>query len=153
MTARKIVLTAWKLVFVRSVSLRPSSGFLECRNLTKRKHGALLSNSSGLTPVKKRSIWWSIQSNVFHFFYEPRDRYRYWYHFIYRSFFLLQQLISVLTKQDMIRMLVWIISYQVQKHERRPICRGERRLAARASESVSTGQMKITFSDNNPDNT
>lgn len=46
-TARKIVLTAWKLVFVRSVSLRPSSGFLECRNLTKRKHGALLSKSSG----------------------------------------------------------------------------------------------------------
>lgn len=52
----------------------------------------------------------------------------------------------------MIRMLVLIISYQVQKHERRPICRGERRLAARASESVSRGQMKITSSDNNPDN-
>lgn len=151
MTARKIVLTAWKLVFVRSVSLRPSSGFLECRNLTKRKHGALLSSSSGY-PCKETKYMMKHSVQRLPFFYEPRDRYRYWYHFIYRSFFLLQQLISVLTKQDMIRMLVWIISYQVQKHERRPICRGERRLAARASESVSRGQMKITSSDNNPDN-
>lgn len=152
MTARKTVLTAWKLVFVRSVSLRPSSGFLECRNLTKRKHGALLAYSSGY-PCKETKYMMKHSVQRLPFFYEPRDRYRYWYHFIYRSVFLLQQLISVLTKQGMIRMLVWIISYQVQKHERRPICRGERWLAARASESVSRGQMKITFSDNNPDNT
>lgn len=151
MTARKIVLTAWKLVFVRSVSLRPSSGFLECRNLTKRKHGALLSSSSGY-PCKETKYMMKHSVQRLPFFFMSQETDIGTDITLLRSFFLLQQLISVLTKQDMIRMLVWIISYQVQKHERRPICRGERRLAARASESVSTGQMKITFSDNNPDN-
>lgn len=134
MTARKIVLTAWKLVFVRSVSLRPSSGFLECRNLTKRKHGALLSNSSSY-PCKetKYMMKHSVQRLPFFFISQETDIGIDITLFI-DLFFLLQQLISVLTKQGMIRMLVWIISYQVQKHERRPICRGERRLAARASE-------------------
>lgn len=140
MTARKIVLTAWKLVFVRSVSLRPSSGFLECRNLTKRKHGALLSNSSGY-PCKETKYMMKHSVQRLPFFMSQETDIGIDITLFIDLFFLLQQLISVLTKQDMIRMLVWIISYQVQKHERRPICRGERRLAARASESVSRGQI------------
>lgn len=43
---KKVVLTAWELVVVKSVSVRPASVSLECWYLTERKHVAFLSSSS-----------------------------------------------------------------------------------------------------------
>lgn len=65
--------------------------------------------------------------------------------------FFPQQLILVLTKHDIVSILVLIISSS--RHERRPIRTGKRMLAAKPSESLSTGQGKLTPSDNHPDNT
>lgn len=45
---KKVVLTAWELVVVKSVSVRPASVSLECWYLTERKHVAFLSSSSYL---------------------------------------------------------------------------------------------------------
>lgn len=129
MTSRKVVLTAWELMFVRSVSLRSSSGFLECRNLTKRKHGALLSHSSGY-PCKetKYMMKHSVQQIQFHSWVKRQISVLIPLYIV----FFLQQLILVSTKHDMVRMLVLIISSSrhERRHERRPICRGKRMLAA-----------------------
>lgn len=45
---KKVVLTAWELVVVKPVSVRPASVSLECWYLTERKHVAFLSSSSYL---------------------------------------------------------------------------------------------------------